>query len=196
MRPLRTIEGCMVPLDRSDVDTDQIMPVQFLKHPERTGYANFLFFNWMREPDFILNDSRYEGANILVCGPNFGCGSSREHAPWGLQEYGFEVVIATSFGDIFRSNCTKIGLLCAQVGFEQCRDLISLAKDAPDTQIIVSLPDQVITAKDREIGFEIDAYSKKMLIEGLDHIESTLRHESDIDAFEALRPLWLPKAHP
>ncbi|HEX7076474.1 MAG TPA: 3-isopropylmalate dehydratase small subunit [Hyphomicrobiaceae bacterium] len=195
MRPLQTVEGRMVPLDKADIDTDQIMPVQFLKHPERRGFAQFLFHNWMEEPDFVLNDSRYEGANILVCGPNFGCGSSREHAPWGLQEYGFDVVVAPSFGDIFRMNCAKIGLLCAATDSETSRELIALASTSPETRAKVDLSGQTITAGGITRPFKIDAYSKKMLIEGLDHIEQTLRHVGEIDAYEASRPPWLPSTH-
>jgi 3-isopropylmalate/(R)-2-methylmalate dehydratase small subunit len=196
MRPIQIIEGRMVPLDRADVDTDQIMPVQFLKRPERTGFAKFLFFNWMDEPDFVLNDDRYNGANVLVSGPNFGCGSSREHAPWGLQEYGFEAIIAPSFGDIFRVNCTKIGLLCAQPDAAACKELIMRAAAAPATRIQINLAVQTITVCEMNIPFEVDAYSKWMLSEGIDHIDLTLKHADAIAAFEAARFAWLPATGP
>lgn len=196
MPPLTIIEGRMVPLDRADVDTDQIMPVQFLKRPERTGFAEFLFFNWKDEPDFVLNDPRYDGANILLTGPNFGCGSSREHAPWGLQQHGFEAIVAPSFGDIFRANCTKIGLLCAQANADACAALIKRASADPQTCVHVSLADQTIKASELIFPFAIDAHSKWVLTVGVDHIELTLRHEDAIADFEASRFPWFPTTTP
>lgn len=193
MKPMRIVEGRIAPLDMADVDTDQIMPVQFLKHPERTGFARFLFHNWMDDPGFVLADPRHRGARILVAGPNFGCGSSREHAPWGLQEFGFDVIVAPSFGDIFRSNSTKIGLLCARASPEACRGLIAIAQSAPDAVASVDLPAQTIAADGRAFGFEIDAHAKRMLMEGIDHIEATLRHEDLIAAYERTRLPFLPR---
>ncbi len=146
MKPVSVVEGQMVPLNRADVDTDQIMPKQFLKRIERTGFGEFLFFDWRQDPDFVLNDPRYAGANILVTGPNFGSGSSREHAPWGLQQYGFEAIIAPSFADIFRNNCAKIGLLCVELPEKVCRALVDLATDQPETICTVDLPLQNVSA--------------------------------------------------
>ncbi len=188
MNPIRVIEGRMMPLDRADVDTDQIMPKQFLKRIERTGFGEFVFFDWRQDPDFVLNDPTYAGATILVTGPNFGSGSSREHAPWGLQQYGFEAIVAPSFADIFRSNCAKIGLLCVQLPEKVCRELIELASTAPDTVCTIDLPAQTVAAGEVREDFPFDAHAKWMLMEGLDEIALTLRDADAISAFEASRP--------
>jgi 3-isopropylmalate/(R)-2-methylmalate dehydratase small subunit len=196
MEPVSVISGRMVPLDRADVDTDQIMPKQFLKRVERTGFEAYVFHDWRQDPSFVLNDDRYAGANVLVAGPNFGCGSSREHAPWGLQQHGFDAIIAPSFADIFRTNCAKNGLLTIEVAPETCRRLLDLAEAEPQALIRIDLPEQSIvagsTGAEVVSPFDIDPHTKHMLTEGLDEIGLTLAHADDIAAFEQRRPGWLP----
>ncbi|HEY8339944.1 MAG TPA: 3-isopropylmalate dehydratase small subunit [Egibacteraceae bacterium] len=192
MNPVRVIEGRMVPLWRADIDTDQIMPKQFLKRVERTGFGEFVFHDWRAEPDFVLNDERYEGANVLVTGPNFGSGSSREHAPWGLQQYGFEAIVAPSFADIFRNNCAKIGLLTVTLTTEECQALVAAAEADPQTPIRIDLPAQEVVGGGVHATFDIDPFTKHMLVEGLDDIALTLQWADDIAAFEARRPSYMP----
>lgn len=192
MEPVTTITGRMVPLDRADVDTDQIMPKQYLKRIERTGFGEFVFDDWRRDPAFVLNDDRYAGANVLVTGPNFGSGSSREHAPWGLQQYGFDAVIAPSFADIFRSNCAKIGLLTVVLPSDRCKALIALAIDEPEATIRIDLPAQVVVTELGTDRFEIDPHTKRLLVEGLDAIALTLQRDAAITAFEQKRPRFVP----
>ncbi|CAN5218153.1 3-isopropylmalate dehydratase small subunit [soil metagenome] len=192
MKSVTVITGRMIPLDRADVDTDQIMPKQYLKRIERTGFGEFVFADWRADPDFVMNDPRYDGASILIAGPNFGSGSSREHAPWGLQQYGFEAVIAPSFADIFRSNCAKIGLLCVVLPEKTCRALADLATEHPDTECVVDLPLQNVAAGEIDADFAFDAHSKHMLVNGLDVIGMTLQRDADIAAFEASRPSFMP----
>lgn len=193
MKPVTTVIGRMVPLDRADVDTDQLMPARYLKRIERTGFGAFLLEDLRAaDPDFVLNDPRYAGATILVSGPNFGSGSSREHAPWGLQQYGFEVVIAPSFADIFRSNCAKIGLLCVTLPEKVCRELAEMAAADPEVVCTVDLPEQTVAAGEIREDFTFDPHTKHMLIGGLDVIAMTLQLEGDITAFEAARPPFMP----
>ncbi len=192
MNPVTVITGRMAPLDRADVDTDQIMPKQFLKRIERTGFGAYVFHDWRADPDFVLNDERYAGANVLVTGPNFGSGSSREHAPWGLQQYGFEAIVAPSFADIFRTNCAKVGLLTVTLDAEVCKRLIRLAVDDPAAPIRIDLPEQQLVTGEVRVAFEIDPYTKHLLTEGLDDIALTLDHWEAIAAFESRRPGWLP----
>ena len=192
MEPVSVITGTMVPLWRADVDTDQIMPKQHLKRVERTGFGEFVFGDWRQDPDFVLNDPRYEGANVLVAGPNFGCGSSREHAPWGLQQYGFEAIIAPSFADIFRTNCAKVGLLTVELPTEECRALVDSAIEDPATPVRIDLPEQKVSAPSLETGFDIDGHVKHMLVGRLDPIGLTLTSVDEIAAFEASRPSFLP----
>ncbi|MGH8907345.1 MAG: 3-isopropylmalate dehydratase small subunit [Egibacteraceae bacterium] len=192
MRPVGVIAGRMVPLDRADVDTDQIMPKQFLKRIERTGFGEFVFFDWRADPGFVLNDPRYEGANVLVAGANFGSGSSREHAPWGLQQYGFDAVIAPSFADIFRNNCAKIGLLTVTLPADVCKRLAVLATGDPEADVRIDLPAQTVTSPVGQWPFPIDPFTKHLLVEGLDDIGLTLQHTPAITAFETHRPSWLP----
>jgi 3-isopropylmalate/(R)-2-methylmalate dehydratase small subunit len=201
MKPIAFIQGSMAPLRRSDVDTDQIMPKQFLKRIDRTGYGEFLFHDWRRaEPYFVLNRPEYRHAKVLVTGPNFGSGSSREHAPWGLQDWGFEAILAPSFADIFRNNCTKIGLLPVVLNEKEIEWLLELAEADPTAEIVVDLPSQTVTAADggssKEPGFEarfqLDAYTKWRLQNGFDDIELTLRHVDDIARFEQDRPGYWP----
>ena len=193
MRPVTVVTGTMAPLWRADVDTDQIMPKQHLKRVERTGFGEHVFADWREEPDFVLNDPRYADANVLVTGPNFGSGSSREHAPWGLQQWGFDVLIAPSFADIFRSNCANIGLLTVTLPTEVCLRLVELATDDPRATIRVDLPEQQVVAADVHAFFDVDATTKHQLVRGLDPIGRTLDERlADIDAYEATRPAWMP----
>ncbi|MEZ0236017.1 MAG: 3-isopropylmalate dehydratase small subunit [Actinomycetota bacterium] len=194
MEPIAVIEGTAVPLDRSDVDTDQIIPAQYLKRIERTGFGPFLFDEWRKDPDFVLNDERYRGASILIAGANFGSGSSREHAPWALEDYGFRAVIAPSFADIFRNNCFKIGLLPVELRAESVRALMDAALDDPTTRIVIDLPDRAVRAPGLDETFDIDEFTHWRLVEGLDDIGLSLRNEEKISAFEATRPSWLPTA--
>ena len=194
MESIAVIEGTAVPLDRSDVDTDQIIPAQYLKRIERSGFGPFLFDEWRKDPDFVLNDSRYEGASILIAGANFGSGSSREHAPWALEDYGFRAVISSSFADIFRNNCFKIGLLPVELRAESVRALMDAVLDDPRTRIVVDLPNRVVRAPGLDETFDIDEFTHWRLTEGLDDIGLSLRHEEEISAFEATRPDWLPTA--
>jgi 3-isopropylmalate/(R)-2-methylmalate dehydratase small subunit len=192
MEPFRTLTSLAAPLDRTNVDTDQIIPKQFLKRIERTGYGEFLFFDWRRtasgdpNPEFELNDPRYKGAKILIAGKNFGCGSSREHAAWALSDFGFRAVIAPTFADIFFSNAGKNGIVLVRLSEEQVAELLSNAKTIPNYQLTVSLEDQtVMDDRGFKAGFEIDPFRKFCLIEGLDDIGLTLRHEDALDAFES-----------
>ena len=194
MRAVTTITGRMAPLDRADVDTDQIMPKQFLKRIERTGFGEFVFHDWREDPRFVLNDERYAGANVLVTGPNFGSGSSREHAPWGLQQYGFDAVVAPSFADIFRNNCAKNGLLTVTLPHDRCRALIRLAGEDPRATIRIDLPEQIVVTALGTDHFEIDPHTKYLLVEGLDTIALTLDRDDDIAAFERDRPAFMPVA--
>lgn len=198
MRPVSTITGAMLPLDRADVDTDQIIPQQFLKRTERTGYGEFLFYNWAhddrgeRRPDFITHDPGRAGAKILVAGPNFGCGSSREHAAWAIQDWGFEAVVAPSIADIFKGNAINIGLLPVEVGRDVVNTLIGAAQD-PGATVTIDLPAQTLTLGESTWRFEIDAVAKQRLLSGLDAIGETLGHEVEISRHEASRPNWLPR---
>jgi 3-isopropylmalate/(R)-2-methylmalate dehydratase small subunit len=173
--------GRVAVLDRADVDTDQIIPKQFLKRIGRTGFGEFLFFDWIKDPDFELNRAEAQGATILVTGRNFGCGSSREHAAWAIEDYGFEVVIAPSFGDIFRTNARKIGLLPVTLTEEQVRELMAAGSGS---ELTVDLEEQTVGP----FRFEIDAFERRCLLEGLDDIAVTLRHEDEIAAYEAAHP--------
>jgi 3-isopropylmalate/(R)-2-methylmalate dehydratase small subunit len=194
MQPVSVIEGTAAPLDRSDVDTDQIIPAQYLKRIERSGFGPFLFDEWRKDPGFVLNDSRYEGATILIAGANFGSGSSREHAPWAIEDYGFKAVIAPSFADIFRNNCFKIGLLPVELRAESVRALMDAVLDDPSTRIVVDLPNRAVRAPGLDETFDIDEFTHWRLTEGLDDIGLSLRNEEKISAFEARRPNWLPTA--
>jgi len=194
MDPVRVVEGTAVPLDRSDVDTDQIIPTEYLKRIERTGFGPFLFDEWRKDPSFALNDPRYEGASILLTGANFGSGSSREHAPWALEDYGFRAIIAPSFADIFRNNCCKIGLLPVELPVGSVRALMDAVQDDPATRIVVDLERLSVTAPGMAESFAFDGFRRWCLLEGMDDIELTLRHADEIDAYEARRPGWLTSA--
>ncbi|MFN8533137.1 MAG: 3-isopropylmalate dehydratase small subunit [Dehalococcoidia bacterium] len=197
MEPLRVVNGVVAPLDRPNVDTDQIVPKQFLKRIERTGYGPAAFFDWRyREdgsdnPDFELNQPAYRNASILVAGKNFGCGSSREHAPWALGEYGFRVIIAPSFADIFNNNCLQNGILTVTLPDDTVADLIRLAQDQPGMKLTVDLETKEIRGDGVQIGFEVDEFKRFRLLNGLDDIGLTLQHEDAITAYEARRPAYL-----
>jgi 3-isopropylmalate/(R)-2-methylmalate dehydratase small subunit len=198
VEPILTIRAAMAPLPRADVDTDQIMPKQFLKRVERTGYGEFLFHDWRRtpngelDPHFVLNKPEYADAAVLVTGRNFGSGSSREHAPWGLQDWGFRAIIAPSFADIFRSNCTKIGLLPVELSPKEVIWLTELAQEDPAAEVVIGLTDQEVTTAGFRATFEIDPFVKHRLLHGLDDIEVTLQRKTEIAEFESSRPAYLP----
>jgi len=191
MQAFRTLTSLAAPLDRTNVDTDQIIPKQFLKRIERTGYGDFLFFDWRQTPDgspvkeFVLNDPRYTGAQILVAGKNFGCGSSREHAAWALNDFGFRCVIAPTFADIFFSNAGKNGILLVKLSEEQVAELLHKAQTIPEYELTVSLIDQTVTdGEGFSATFDADPFRRYCLLEGLDDIGLTLRHAAALDAFE------------
>ncbi len=196
MESFTTHTGIGVPLRRSNVDTDQIIPAVYLKRVTRTGFADGLFAAWRNEPSFVLNQKPYDAGSVLVAGPDFGTGSSREHAVWALQDFGFKVVIAPRFGDIFRGNSGKAGLLTAQVDDKVVLRLWDLLEAEPGTTITVDLAARTVRAGDGpdtvEDSFDIDDYTRWRLLEGLDDISLTLAREPDIAAFEAQRPTWKP----
>ena len=194
MEPIRVIEGTALPVDRSDVDTDQIIPAEYLKRIERTGFGPFLFAEWRKDPDFVINDPRYAGASILLAGANFGSGSSREHAPWAIEDAGFRAIIAPSFADIFRNNCTKVGLLPVELRLESVRALMDAVLDDPTTRIVVDLEHRSVTAPDLDETFDIEEFTAWRLLEGLDDIGLTMRKLDEIAAYESQRPSWLPTA--
>ena len=182
MKAFHSVTAPAAVLDRPDVDTDQIIPKQFLKRIERTGYGEFLFFDWRQDPDFELNRPGSADAKILLTGPNFGCGSSREHAAWALQDYGFEVVVAPSFGDIFFSNAVQIGLVPVTLPQSELKELMRFAESG--SELTVDLEAESIAASDHSASFEMDPFVRHCLLNGLDAIARTLEHESDIAAFE------------
>ena len=196
MDAFSTHTGIAVPLRRSNVDTDQIIPAVYLKRITRTGFEDGLFAGWRSDPDFVLNREPFTDGTILVPGPDFGTGSSREHAVWALQNYGFKVIVGTRFGDIFRSNSGKAGLLVALVTEEDRDRLWAAIETAPEEPVTVDLPEQTITRGDLVIGFEIDEYTKYRLLNGLDDISMTLQHDDEIGAYEATRPGLKPKTLP
>jgi 3-isopropylmalate/(R)-2-methylmalate dehydratase small subunit len=198
MEPLRTITGTAVPLRRSDVDTDQIIPSEWLKRVERTGFGDGLFSEWRSEADFVLNQPRYEGAAVLITGPNFGTGSSREHAVWALQDYGFRAVVSPRFADIFRTNCTKAGLLPVQLDAEAAEALLAAVEADPAVVIIIDVESRTVLAPAAGVSaaFPLDDFTRMRFLEGLDDIGLSLRHAEEIAAYEAARPGWLPTAAP
>jgi 3-isopropylmalate/(R)-2-methylmalate dehydratase small subunit len=185
MKPFQNVKSIVTPLDKVNVDTDQIIPKQFLKLVQKSGFGKFLFFNWRYDEnenlksDFVLNDSKYDGSKILVAGDNFGCGSSREHAVWALNDYGFSVIISSSFADIFFSNCFKNGILPISLESKMVEKLLQ------ETNVIeVDLENQIIKTSSEDISFEINSYKKKILLEGLDDIAQTFQFEDKISEFE------------
>lgn len=196
MKPVSLVQGTMVPLPRADVDTDQIIPKQFLTRIERTGYGEFLFYDWARteegEPssDFFVHDPKRQGAKVLVAGRNFGCGSSREHAVWAIQDWGFDAVIAPSFGDIFRNNCVNVGLLTVELPDVDVARLQEMAQN-PGVVVSVDLEQQIVEAGDYVFEFDVDPGVKERLLKGLDPIGVTLLEDEAISRFESTRPAWL-----
>jgi 3-isopropylmalate/(R)-2-methylmalate dehydratase small subunit len=191
--PVKRVSGKALPLGYSDVDTDQIVPSDALKRIERTGFGQFLFSGWREDPDFVMNKAEHEGAVILLAGENFGSGSSREHAPWALQDYGFGAIIAPSFADIFKNNCAKIGLLAVELPKESVQKLLDAVREDPQTIITVELTERVVSGPNVYETFEMDDFTRQRLMEGLDDISLTLTHEEDLEAFEKSRPSYLPK---
>ena len=197
MQRFKTLTSLAAPLDRANVDTDQIIPKQFLKRIERTGFGQFLFYDWrFREdgtlnPDFVLNQPRYAGASVLVAGKNFGCGSSREHAPWALGDYGFRAVVAPYFADIFNNNCAKNGILPVSLPEEQIATLLERAQKEPTYRLTVDLEKcEVRDEKGFAASFAIDPFRRRCLLEGLDDIALTLQYEAQIADYEARHPGW------
>jgi 3-isopropylmalate/(R)-2-methylmalate dehydratase small subunit len=194
MKPVRVITGRAVPLDRSDVDTDQIIPASWLKRVERTGFGQGLFSEWRDDRGFVLNQPEHAGATILVAGPNFGTGSSREHAVWALTDYGFEAVISARFGDIFRNNATKAGLVPVQVTPEVARALLDAVMADPSLELTVDVAELKVEAPAAgiEAPFPLDPFTQHRLLEGLDDIGLTLRFQDEVGSFEHRRPVWMP----
>jgi 3-isopropylmalate/(R)-2-methylmalate dehydratase small subunit len=195
MSGVKQITGRAVAVLRPDVDTDQIIPAAWLKRVERSGFGAGLFEAWRKDPDFALNQPGAEGAKVLLSGPNFGCGSSREHAVWALQDFGFQAVVAPSFADIFRGNSISAGLVPAQVTEDALARLAAALggpAQSPDTQVVVDVAARTISVGDVTEPFELADYAQWRLIEGFDDVGLTLRHEDAISAFEAHRPTWLP----
>jgi len=192
MRPFRVHTGRAVVLDRADVDTDQIVPAEHLKRIERTGFGPFLFAEWRKDPDFALNRPESQGATILLTGPNFGSGSSREHAVWALEDAGFRAIVAPSFADIFRTNCTKVGLLPMALPEATVRELMDAVRADPAVQLTVDLEERTVQGGGVRARFEIDDFTRHRLLEGLDDIDLTLRRADAIARYEATRQPWLP----
>jgi 3-isopropylmalate/(R)-2-methylmalate dehydratase small subunit len=191
---VQIVSGTAVPLRRSDVDTDQIIPSDWLKRVERTGFEKGLFSEWRDDRDFVLNDERYSDAVVLVAGPNFGTGSSREHAVWAIQQYGFGAVVSPRFADIFRNNCTKNGLVPVEVTPEVGEALLDAVETDPDLVITVDVANLTLEAPDAGIScsFPMDPATRERYLQGLDDIGISLRHEDDIAVFETTRPEWMP----
>ena len=196
MERFTTHTGIGVPLRRSDVDTDQIIPAQYLKRVSRTGFEDGLFARWREDPGFVLNQPAYAGGSVLVAGPDFGTGSSREHAVWALQQYGFRAVLSSKFADIFRGNSGKGGLLTAELDQGDIELIWKQLEAEPGTEITVDLPARQVTCGDVVASFQVDDYVAWRLENGLDDISLTLRHEDDITAYEAARPSWKPVVTP
>jgi len=194
MESVKVITGHCVPLVRADVDTDQIIPSDWLKRVERTGFGEGLFSEWRENSDFVLNQERYEGAKILVAGPNFGTGSSREHAVWALQQYGFQAVLSSRFADIFRNNCGKMGLVAARIPQDAIQKLWDAIEEDPQLEIVVDVEHKRVAAPTigLDVPFELDDFTQHCLVNGLDDIGLTLRYESKVAEHETVRPAWMP----
>ncbi len=196
MEKITTMSGIAVPLKRSNVDTDQIIPAVFLKRVTKTGFDDALFYQWRQDPDFVLNKPEFQNPRVLVAGPDFGTGSSREHAVWALRDYGFAAVLSSRFGDIFRGNSGKQGLLAAELAEADIERLWAVIDESPGVEISVDLVAKTVTAGTLEVKFEIDDYTRWRLLEGLDDIGLTLRDEAAITEFESRRESWRPKTLP
>jgi 3-isopropylmalate/(R)-2-methylmalate dehydratase small subunit len=194
MRPVQVITGTAVPLDRSDIDTDQIIPSDWLKRIERTGYGKGLFSEWRDDRNFVLNQEQYAGASILVAGSNFGTGSSREHAVWAIEDYGFKAVISPRFGDIFKNNCTKVGLIPVQVSAEFGEQLMRAIEQDPTLELTIDVERRTVSAPalGLEESFPLDDFTVFRLLNGFDDIGLTLRYEETISEYEPSRPSWAP----
>jgi len=192
MDKFTTHTGTALPLRRSNVDTDQIIPAVYLKRVTRTGFEDGLFGAWRNDPEFVLNQPQYDGVSVLVAGPDFGTGSSREHAVWALTDYGFKVVLSSRFADIFRGNSGKAGLLAAQIDQDVVERLWAMVEADPTTPVTVDLAAREVRAGDLVAPFQIDDYTRWRLLEGLDDIGITLSHDEEIAAYEARRPSWKP----
>ena len=197
MKSIKNINSIVLPLNRADVDTDQIMPKQYLKRVERSGYGPFAFDEWRKDPNFVLNDKRFENAEILLAQRNFGSGSSREHAVWGLEDLGIKAVIAPSFADIFNSNCGKVGILCIQLEQNEVDALMSIAESSDGLNLEINLEKQVIinAKQSTELKFSIDDFLKHRLINGLDDIGITMQREESINQFEESRKEFYPSTN-
>ena len=193
MKKLKTINSTMLPLNMSNVDTDQIMPKQFLKRVERSGYGEYLFYDWKKDPHFPLNNENYKGAKVLVAGDNFGTGSSREHAPWGLQDWGFDAIISTKFADIFRLNSINIGLVPVETSQDNVEALFNKIYADPNTTIQISIEEKKVVCDEISFSFSLDDFSQKRIIEGLDKIDITLGYVDQIESFSQSRKQWKPK---
>lgn len=197
MEPISVITGQMAPLPRANVDTDAIIPKQFLKRVERSGFGPYLFYDWARDaegeldPEFVLNQARYADAAVLVAGPNFGSGSSREHAPWALEDWGFRAIIAPSFADIFLGNCHKIGLLPIELAEDEINQLMTIASEA-DNWVTIDLEKQTVVSGDLVASFDVDPFVKHCLLNGLDQVALSMQHGDVIAGFEAARPAYRP----
>lgn len=196
MEKFQKVTGIVAPFERSNVDTDQIIPAVFLKRVTKTGYDDALFFHWRKEDDFVLNQPEYQGVQILIAGPDFGTGSSREHAVWALRDYGFRAVFSPKFGDIFRGNAGKQGLLAGVISEEETEQAWEIIKNNPGMQATVDLEAQKLYVGDLEVDFQIDEYTKWRLLEGHDDISLTLQDEDAISSFEEGRDSWLPQTLP
>jgi 3-isopropylmalate/(R)-2-methylmalate dehydratase small subunit len=193
MEPVKKVEGKALPLGWDDVDTDQIVPSDALKRIERTGFGQFLFSAWREDPDFVMNKPEHDGAVVLLAGKNFGSGSSREHAPWAIQDNGFGAVIAPSFADIFKNNCAKIGLLAVELSEASVKELLDTVRENPEAEVSVDLEGRVVKGPGFEEPFAFDNFARYRLLNGLDDIGLTLTHEDELEAFERSRPDYLPK---
>jgi 3-isopropylmalate/(R)-2-methylmalate dehydratase small subunit len=196
MEKFTTFTGIAVPLKRSNVDTDQIIPAVYLKRITKTGFEDALFASWRNDPEFVLNDPAYKHGSVLIAGPDFGTGSSREHAVWALRDYGFKAVLSSKFADIFKGNSGKQGLIAGEITDEDTEKLWAAILDNPGVEITIDLGQRTATLGDLTVQFSIDEYTRWRLLEGLDDIGLTLRDESSITDFESRRPNWMPKTLP
>ena len=198
MKKFEPVKGRAIPLNRSDVDTDQIISKEFLKRIERTGFGPFAFGDWKKDPDFVLNNPNFKGAPLMVTGPNFGCGSSREHAPWALEDLGLKAIISPSFADIFRNNCAKIGLLTVELSQADCDYLIARSEELNSAELVVDLETQTVSTADGAWtrSFEIDPFVKHCLLNGLDEVGLTMQSDAAIAAFEKDRAAIYPTSVP
>jgi 3-isopropylmalate/(R)-2-methylmalate dehydratase small subunit len=196
MEKFATFSGIAVPLNRSNVDTDQIIPAVYLKRITKTGFEDALFASWRNDPEFVLNDPAYKHGSVLIAGPDFGTGSSREHAVWALRDYGFKAVLSSKFADIFKGNAGKQGLIAGEITDEDTEKLWEAILNNPGVEISIDLIQRTATLGDLTVEFSIDEYTRWRLLEGLDDIGLTLRDESSITDFEARRPNWMPKTLP